>query len=101
MTLLATDDYGQRIQALRPGTAQVVPIGSSSRLSAAFVAATTVVRLVSTAHCFLAFGSSPEATAADHYLPAGVPEYFRVAPGERIAAIRVSADGALYLSEMA
>lgn len=100
MPLLPTDDYGQRIQALRPGTAQTVTVGDASHASAPFAAGTTVVRLVATAHCFLAFGPTPVATAGGHYLPAGAPEYFRVVPGESVAALRATADGALHVSEM-
>jgi hypothetical protein len=94
------DDYGQRIQALRPGAAQTVAVGGASHASAPFGASTTVVRVVATAHCFLVFGAAPVATMAGHYLPAGAPEYFRVVPGEAVAVLRAAADGTLHVSEM-
>lgn len=100
MPVLPMDDYGERIQALRPGRAQMVAAGAVSAPSQPFGADTKVIRLVATAHCFLAFGQSPVATSNDHYLPAGVPEYFRVVPGESLAVRRVGFDGALHLSEM-
>ena len=100
MPLLPTDDTGQRIQALRPGIAQTVPIGAASHASAPFNDTTTVIRAVATAPCFLALGKAPAAGTAGHYLPAGAPEYFRVVPGEALAAIRAVGDGILYLSEM-
>lgn len=100
MPLLPMDDYGARIQALRPGTAQTVAVGAASAMSQPFGTGTTVIRVVATAHCLLAFGQAPVATAAGHYLPAGAPEYFRVVPGERLAVIRAASDGTLHLSEM-
>ncbi|MBP2294248.1 hypothetical protein [Azospirillum rugosum] len=100
MPLLPTDDYGHHIQALRPGTAQAVAIAATSTASAPFGATTTVVRAVATAPCFLVLGRSPVATQAGHYLPADAPEYFRVVPGESLAAIRATGDGTLHLSEM-
>lgn len=101
MSILAMDDFGQRIQALRPGVAQEVPIGPDSQASVGFGAATTVVRLVATSHCRFTLGNAPAATASSHYLPAGIPEYFRVVPGEKLAVLRVASDGVLYITEMA
>ncbi|WP_372400537.1 hypothetical protein ABMY26_35925 (plasmid) [Azospirillum sp. HJ39] len=100
MPLLPTDDYGQRIQALRPGTAQTVPFGVASRASVPFLPTTTVIRVVATAHCFIALGQAPSANTDGHYLPAGAPEYFRVVPGKSLAAVRATTDGALHVSEM-
>ena len=61
----------------------------------------TVVRLVCTSHCFVAIDSTPDATAATGtFIPALVPEYFSVFAGERVAAIRATADGTIYIQEM-
>lgn len=100
MLVLPMDDYGERIQALRPGRAQVLAVSAASVPAQPLAADTRVIRLVSTAPCFLAFGPAPVATTDSHYLPAGAPEYFRVIPGESLATLRVSLDGALHLSEM-
>ncbi|WP_448207511.1 hypothetical protein [Azospirillum sp. sgz302134] len=100
MPVLPIDDFGYRIQALLPGTPQAVTIGAASHASLPFRAGTTVVRVVATSACFLAFGPAPVATAGDHYLPAGAPEYFRVVPGTAVAVVRAGTDGTLYLSEM-
>ncbi|PWC88064.1 hypothetical protein TSH100_08185 [Azospirillum sp. TSH100] len=100
MPLLPTDDSGQRIQALRPGVAQMVPISAASHASAPFGPTTTVIRVVSSAHCFIAFGQAPFADANGHYLPASAPEYFRVEPGEMLATMRSTSDGTLHVSEM-
>ncbi len=99
MPVLAIDDFGERIQALRPGAAQTVPIGAATQSSGIF--GTAVLRLVATSPCFVAFGTAPSADAADgHYLPQGVPEYFRTAAGDRVAVVRVADDGLLHISEM-
>jgi hypothetical protein len=100
MTTLPIDDFGERIQVLRPGGTQTVAIGAASQASAPFGATTTVIRVVATSHCFLMLGHSPTATAGGHYLPAGAPEYFHVVPGEALAALRAASDGTLYVSEM-
>lgn len=100
MVTLPMDDYGQRIQVLRPDLAQTVAIGVTSHASAPFGAATTVIRVVATAPCFITLGRTPATADAGHYLPAGAPEYFRVVPGERLATLRAAGDGALYISEM-
>jgi hypothetical protein len=34
------------------------------------------------------------------YLPADLPEYFTVTPGQKIAAIRAAADGSLFITEL-
>lgn len=100
MPVLPSDDFGARIQALRPGTSQALAVGAVSHGSNPFAAGTTVVRAAASVPCFLAFGATPVAAADGHYLPAGAPEYFRVVPGEAVAVIRAVADGTLYLSEM-
>lgn len=99
MPVLAIDDFGERIQALRPGAAQTIPIGSATQSSGTFGVA--VLRLVATSPCFIAFGTAPFADAAGgHYLPQGAPEYFRTAAGDRVAVIRAADDGLLHISEM-
>lgn len=63
---------------------------------------TREVRVVSTTNCWITFGASPTAAAAANnmYLPAGVVEYFHVTNGQKLAAIRDSADGTLNVAEM-
>ncbi len=101
MPVLPIDDFGERIQALRPGTPQAVPVGAVSASSAPFGDGVTVVRFVATTACFVVVGPpGVTATTAGHYLPMQAPEYFRVQPGEVVAAIRASGDGALHVSEM-
>ena len=67
---------------------------------------TQILRLVCSSACFVAFsitGVTPTITASAstaHYLPANVPEYFRTAGRQKIAVIRLTTDGTLYISEM-
>ena len=52
------------------------------------------VRLCGTSDCWIAFGPTPVAAvngAGSILLPAGVPEYFWVYPGEFVACIQASA----------
>lgn len=68
---------------------------------AATVRDVEVMRIAATTDCFIAVGENPVATAADVFLPAGVPEYFTVRAGiDKVAAIRAATDGALSVTEM-
>jgi len=101
-TLAQDQDEFEPIQALPLGTTQTVSVTNSSAAnSTAFVAGTTVVRVVSTTDCHIIFATSPTATTSTAYLPANQVEYFKATAGEKIAAIRASADGTLYVTEMA
>jgi hypothetical protein len=74
----------------------------ASTQSVAFNAQTTVVRIVATTNCNIRFGANPTATVANLYLPAGVVEYFRVTPGDKVAVIKFtgSSAGSLFVTEM-
>ena len=81
--------YGQLLQLpkLPPVTGQVVTFTTSTQ-SAALNAETTYVRAISDADCHLEVGSNPTATTSSVIkLTAGVPEYFGVTAGHKIAAI--------------
>lgn len=75
---------------------------ASAAITNGFGANTHEVRVVSTTNCWIRFGAAPTAAAAANnvYLPAGVVEYFHVSPGQKLAAIRDSADGTLNVAEM-
>jgi hypothetical protein len=47
------------------------------------------------AAAYIKIDNDPTATTADAYLAANVPEYFVVAPGEKVSAVQVSAPGTL------
>lgn len=60
-----------------------------------------VVRLLATVDCFVAFGDTPTAdTTTSMLLPAGVPEYFFLPLGQKVAAIQSAEAGSLYITPM-
>ena len=86
----------------KPATSQKRTFTAVSAQSTALDSWTNVVRVYATQDCYLAFGESPTAvaTGTDVFLPAGQAEYFRVDGGCKIAVIRDSADGNLFITEM-
>lgn len=66
---------------------QTVSITGSSVSSSAFSASTGIIRIISDTTCHIKFGSAPTATATTLRIVAGVPEYFIVAPGTKVAVI--------------
>jgi hypothetical protein len=99
------DQYGNAVQAAHPASSQTLTIGSGSIQSAPWQSSnsTTYVRVVATGGCWLAFGTNPTAAASGAtsiYLPAGVPEYFWVSYGEKIAVIQDTGAGLLNIGEL-
>jgi hypothetical protein len=64
-----------------------VVIGAGSLQSAAFDAATTVVRIHTDAICSIAFGTNPTATTSTQRMAADSTEYFSVKFGHKVAVI--------------
>jgi hypothetical protein len=66
--------------ASEPATTDQTPVDYSGGVasSAAFNAATNVVRVLCTSTCSIKFGTSPTATTSNKPLAAGAPEYFSV-----------------------
>lgn len=117
-----TDAHGLTVQAARPALSQTIAIGAGSVVSAPFQVAqapagsyyasgqpvwspqtTLHVRLCATSDCWIAFGPTPVAAingAGSMLLPAGVPEYFWVYPGEFVACTQATAGGFLNVVEM-
>lgn len=79
-----------------------VAVGAASAQTQVFGPHIDVIRVVSTTNCWINIGTNPTAANADDnlYLPANVIEYFRVAPGQRLAVIQDSAAGTINVSEM-
>jgi len=98
---LARDDYGEAIQgALTPETAQTVSLSDATARTATNFTY-RVIRIYSTANCFIKLGDSTvEAAVTDHFLPTGAIEYFARKEHTRIAGILASGTGTLYISEM-
>ena len=90
------------IQAGRPGTVEVVAYtGTHGVMATAIEAQTYAVRVVCTTASHIKFGAAPTATTSDIYMPAGVPEYFVVTPGQKISAVQVSAGGNMHVLQYA
>lgn len=87
--------------ATRWGTTHSVSFTSTSAAnSTAFAAGTRVVRVISSTGCHLAQGADPTATTSSPKLPALLPELLVVSPGEKIAAIRTTTSGTLWITEV-
>jgi hypothetical protein len=77
-------------------TQSIAYTSSSAAASNAFGSETYQVRLAATSACLYKIGDGSQTAADDNtsvYLPAGVVEYVRVNPGQKIAAIRKGTDG--------
>lgn len=107
-TKLPLDTNNNPIPALRlqdDAAHSISTSASSARNSAAFNADTRIISVYATQDVYLAFGdSSVTATSSDHFFPAGV--YYDVAIGgdgtghaTHLAALRVTDNGTLYISE--
>lgn len=88
--------------AYRPSTNQKIAYTTHAE-SAAFGAATFAIRIVATTAAWYAIGQAPVATTSSGggtYLPAGVIEYIRVAPGEQISVVQDASGGNLSVTEL-
>lgn len=88
-----------------PGNQQKVSYSTSTR-SAAFGAKASVIRVICTTDCHIAFGTTAAPTtptaAADGtatFCKAGVEYYFGVIPGSKIAVIQDASAGLAYIAE--
>ena len=86
----------------RPGTSQnVAYTGTAGRIANAISNDVFLVRVVLTTAGHIAIGlPSVVATTSDMYMPAGVPEYFAVRPGEKISAVRETSSGTMHVTEI-
>lgn len=85
----------------RPLTNQTVAYtGTSAPTTNAFGDGINVVRIVCTTDAFIVFAGTPVATTGGTFVPALTPEYFTVSPGQKVAAIRATVDGSMFVTEM-
>ena len=107
-TLLPKDADNNIIPAVRlkDGGAQSVSVTAvSAHTAQAFDSGTRVVSLYATGPVYVRFGDETvTATTADHYFPTGVYYDFAIGGGQvaqftHVAALRVSSDCTLYISE--
>jgi hypothetical protein len=97
MTTMAVDGNGVSMPIVALGTAAVVAFTGTSAQSDVLVS--NIYRFLATEPCFLVFGTNPTATTAGHYLAGGIPEYFKVPVGGKVAVIQAASGGNLYLSQ--
>lgn len=85
----------------RPSTSQnVAYTGTAGTITNAVGSQTRLVKITLTTAGFVAIGQAPTATTSDMYMPAAVPDYYVIAPGEKVSAIQASAGGTMYVTEM-
>ena len=68
-------------------TAQSIPIGATSSMSAPTFPQTRLVAITANADCRFEIGVSPDATDSKRYLPAGQARFAKIHSGERVSAI--------------
>ena len=66
---------------------QTVTVSGSTTQSSAFNAATGLIRVISDSVCSVSVGINPTATTSTMRMAADSAEYFRVAPGQKLAVI--------------
>jgi hypothetical protein len=75
------------VAPMAPLVEQTVAIGGASTQSSAFSAKTQLIRVSADSVCSILVGASPSAAGTNTRIPANVPEYFAVAPGQKLAVI--------------
>jgi hypothetical protein len=89
-------------QVLHPTIARIgtpmVPITTGAITAPSAAITGTCVRLVATKDCHIAFGADPSAGPNDPLLAAGIPEYFWVTNGHKVAAIQDSEAGKVHVT---
>ncbi len=98
MTILAEDLNYNIIPCVGLGTAQRVSFDSSTQ-SSATAENTRIIRVVATTDCHIATGSNPTATTNSTFLPAYSIEYFKIVGGHKVAAIKATTAGVLFVTE--
>lgn len=84
----------------RLGTHQSVAYtGTAGTISTAINTGVQKVRVVVTSAAYIKIDNTPTATSSDAYIPADSPEYFTIAPGQKVSAIQVSSAGTLHVTE--
>lgn len=82
------------------GTQTASFLVTSVAISTAVGVQTRRVLLYATQDCHIHFAGTPVATTSDCFLPASTQIMMAIRPGEKVAAIRSSADGVLTVSEL-
>jgi hypothetical protein len=85
----------------RQGSTQSVSYtGTAGTITNAVGSETYQVRIVTTTDAFVKIDNSPTATTRDMPVFASLPEYFTIAPGQKVSAIQSSSGGTLQVTEL-
>ena len=96
---LQKDEEGHGLQALQDGGTVTAAITTASVQTT--VAGSNIVRVVANQDCHIARGSNPTATTSSMLLPRHTVEYFHVTDAaDKLAVIRATADGTLFMTDM-
>jgi hypothetical protein len=87
------------LPVIRPGSTEKIAVGATPAASAE--TGSQVVRLLATVDCHVAFGTNPTADGSALCLPANLPEYFACDSRDKVAVVRDSTDGVLYITRAA
>ena len=85
----------------RIGAAQTVAYtGTQGIVGTGVTSGVYKVRVVTTTDAFITTDGSTPSTTSGAYVPALSAEYFTVTPGQKVAAVQVSAGGTLFVCEI-
>lgn len=91
----------QTISPWRLGKCQDVSVVAASAVTTDPAGSVHAVLISSTTDCHIRIGMNPVAVVGDTMIRAGWPPLvFGISQGEQVAAIRDSADGTLYVTEL-
>ena len=90
------------MSAYLPGTIQNVSYTATAGLSAAFSAATALIRIVTTtdAYILISMAGTAVTSTTGVLMAAMVPEYFEVPKGGKASIIRSAVDGSANITEI-
>ena len=83
------------------GVNEVVAFDASAAMATAVAAECFMVEVVASENCYISIESAPTATAVNGmYIVKDWPYFVKVTPGEKIAAIKVTTAGNLFISQL-
>ena len=102
MAGLPHDKNSKPVQALFPASQVAVTVtGTTARTAADFDVDTLAVELTPTEDMYIKFGDSTvTATSSDVLIKSGIVYVYAINGNDRLAAIRVSTNGTLYVTEL-
>ena len=85
------DTAGQPLQAIRPGASQAVALGPLGNAALGLDDETVLIRVVADENFHISMGSP--VTTASAFVPAGLPEYFRINKKETVEVLETALNG--------